>query len=277
MDLLSIHTKLILPGDDIANIILAELKRLRLKIRNRDIILVTSKIVSVSEGRIAKLENVITSPEARRLGKATDLDERQVQLIIEQADKIYGKVHRAFLTLKDNFLIANAGIDKSNSRNGEVILWPNNPQETANKIQKRIRSRSGKRVGVVIVDSRTTPLRHGTTGLALGVAGFQPVKDYRMKKDIFGNVLRITLQNLADDLASAAHLLMGEADERTPIVLARNVPVEFSSRIKASSAFISPDECLYMKTLNDCCSKSTRHSRQATKTKMSKTYLRRNL
>lgn len=254
MHLMPIRIDLIKPGDDITDIILAQLKKRRIGLRNKDIMLVASKIVSVAEGRIAKLEDVVPSSEARKLAGETDLDERQVELILREADKVYGKVHRAFLTLKDNFLIANAGMDKSNSRENEVILWPRDPQGAAEKIRKEIRTRTKKNVGVVIVDSRTTPLRNGTTGLALAVAGFNPVKDYRMKRDIFGNPLHITLQNLADDVACAAHLLMGEADERTPVVLARNVPVDFGSRIDPDSAFIQPNKCLYMSVLNKCCS-----------------------
>ncbi|HID17879.1 TPA: cytidine deaminase, partial [Candidatus Bathyarchaeota archaeon] len=161
----------------------------------------------------------------------------------------YGKVYKAFLTLKNNFLIANAGIDSSNAREGEVALWPKNPQETAEKIMKELSKRTGKRVAVVVVDSRTVPLRRGTIGLALGVAGFRPVKDYRKRKDLFGKPLQITLQNLADDLACAAHLLMGEANEGVPIVLARGAPVELDHDANANVAFIRPEECLYMKVL----------------------------
>jgi len=251
MEFTPIQTKLVHPGDDLTTVFLEGLKNKGIEMKDQDILLIASKVVSVAEGRITELKNVHPSATATSLAKQVDLDERQVELILQNADAVYGKVHKAFLTLKGDFLIANAGIDKSNTLDGQVILWPANPQEEAEKIRGDILRRTGKQTGVVIVDSRTTPLRHGTSGVALGVAGFRPVKDYRQKKDLFGNSLQITLQNLADDLASGAHILMGEADERIPVVLARNVPVEFTSEIDPSMAFISADKCLYMKALKD--------------------------
>jgi coenzyme F420-0:L-glutamate ligase/coenzyme F420-1:gamma-L-glutamate ligase len=251
MILIPIRTKLIKEGDDLPNIILSSLRKNKLKLKNRDILLIASKVVSVVEGRIVKLKDVTPSLKAKEIAKEIDLDERQVELILNHSKKIYGKVHKALLTLKNGFLIANAGVDKSNCKPDEVILWPKNPQESAEKLRKEIFKRTKKRVGIVIVDSRTAPLRWGTIGLALGFAGFHPIKDYRFKKDIFGNTLQITLQNLVDDLACAAHLLMGEAREKTPIVLARDVPVKFSSKINVNSVFIPPDKCLYMKVLEE--------------------------
>jgi coenzyme F420-0:L-glutamate ligase/coenzyme F420-1:gamma-L-glutamate ligase len=251
MILIPIRTKLIKEGDDLPNIILSSLRKNKLKLKNRDILLIASKVVSVVEGRIVKLKDVTPSLKAKEIAKEIDLDERQVELILNHSEKIYGKVHKALLTLKNGFLIANAGVDKSNCKLDEVILWPKNPQESAEKLRKEIFKRTKKRVGIVIVDSRTAPLRWGTIGLALGFAGFHPIKDYRFKKDIFGNTLQITLQNLVDDLACAAHLLMGEAREKTPIVLARDVPVKFSSKINVNSVFIPPDKCLYMKVLEE--------------------------
>ncbi len=251
MILIPIRTKLIKEGDDLPNIILSSLRKNKLKLKNGDILLIASKVVSVVEGRIVKLKDVTPSLKAKEIAKEIDLDERQVELILNHSEKIYGKVHKALLTLKNGFLIANAGIDKSNCKPDEIILWPKNPQESAEKLRKEIFKRTKKRVGIVIVDSRTTPLRWGTIGLALGFAGFHPIKDYRFKKDIFGNTLQITLQNLIDDLACAAHLLMGEAREKIPIVLARDVPVKFSSKINVNSVFIPPDKCLYMKVLEE--------------------------
>ncbi|MBS7655660.1 coenzyme F420-0:L-glutamate ligase [Candidatus Bathyarchaeota archaeon] len=251
MLLIPVKTKLIKPSDDLINVILSSLKKNKLNLKDRDILFIASKVVSIVEGRIINLKDVTASLKAKEIAKEIDLDERQVELILNHSEKVYGKVYKALLTLRNNFLIANAGIDKSNWKIDEVVLWPSNPQKSAEKIRDEIFKRTKKRVGIVIVDSRTTPLRWGTIGLALAVAGFHPVKDYRFKKDIFGNALQITIQNLADDLACAAHALMGEANEKTPIVLARNTPVKFSAKINAESAFIPPDKCLYMKILNE--------------------------
>jgi coenzyme F420-0:L-glutamate ligase/coenzyme F420-1:gamma-L-glutamate ligase len=251
MILIPVRTKLIKKGDDLTSVILSSLRKNGLKLKDKDILLIASKVASIAEGRTVKLKDVTASLKAKEIAKEVDLDEKQVELILMHAEKIYGKVHKALLTLKNGFLIANAGIDKSNCKPDEVVLWPSNPQDSAEKIRKEIFKRTKKRVGIVIVDSRTAPLRWGTIGLALGFSGFHPIKDYRFKKDIFGNTFQITLQNLIDDLACAAHLLMGEAKEKTPIVLARDVPVKFSSKINVNSVFIPPDKCLYMKVLNE--------------------------
>lgn len=258
MEFTPIQTEIIHQGDDLTTAILEGLKDKSIELKDQDILIIASKVVSVCEGRIIELKDVHPSATAIALAKQVELDERQVELILQNADVVYGKVHKAFLTLKSGFLIANAGIDKSNTIDGQVILWPTNLQEEAETIRGDLLKRTGKHTGVVIMDSRTTPLRQGTSGVALAVAGFKPVKDYRQKKDLFGNSLQITLQNLADDLASGAHILMGEADERTPIVLARNVPVEFASEIDPGSSFIPADKCLYMRALKDASSEKNK-------------------
>lgn len=253
VELRPIKTGVIKPGDSLTDAILEGLKREGLKLMDGDVLLIASKAVSAAEGAFVKLSDVSPSLEAKRLAGEVGLDERHVELILKHSEKIYGKVHKAFLTLKNNFLIANAGIDSSNAREGEVVLWPKNPQETAEKIMRELFERTGKRVAVVVVDSRTAPLRRGTVGLALGAAGFRPVKDYRGRRDLFGKPLQITLQNLADDLACAAHLLMGEADEGVPAVLARGAPIELDWGADVNVAFIRPEECLYMRALKKCC------------------------
>ncbi|MEM3517017.1 MAG: coenzyme F420-0:L-glutamate ligase, partial [Candidatus Bathyarchaeia archaeon] len=174
MILIPIRTKLIKTGDDLTSVILSSLEKTKLKLKDKDILLIASKVVSVAEGRIVKLKNVTPSLKAKEIAKEINLDEKQVELILTHAEKIYGKVHKALLTLKNGFLIANAGIDKSNCKPDEVVLWPRNPQESAEKIRKEIFKRTKTHVGIVIVDSRTTPLRWGTIGLALAFSGFHP-------------------------------------------------------------------------------------------------------
>jgi coenzyme F420-0:L-glutamate ligase len=162
---------------------------------------------------------------------------------------IYGGVSKALLTLKNNIWTANAGVDHKNVPKGYVALWPKNSQKSGEKIRKMILERTGRQVGVLIIDSHVTPLRMGTTGVALGIAGFEPVRDYRFDKDLYGNSIHITRHAIADDIASAAHLMMGESSEQTPVILVRNAPVKLCDRVDLNSTIISPKECLFSKLL----------------------------
>ncbi|UCF59098.1 MAG: coenzyme F420-0:L-glutamate ligase, partial [Candidatus Bathyarchaeota archaeon] len=153
---------------------------------------------------------------------------------------------RALLTLKNNVLIPNAGVDHKNAPRGYAVLWPERPNESVSKIRNEILEKTGKNVGVLIIDSRVTPLRMGTTGVAIGMAGFDPVRDCTSDKDLYGNPLLITRHALADDLASAAHLIMGEANELVPAVLVKNVSANFSEKINLDSPIISAKKCLFM-------------------------------
>jgi coenzyme F420-0:L-glutamate ligase len=159
-------------------------------------------------------------------------------------------VEKAVLTLKQQMMTANSGIDNKNTPADCVILWPKDPPKSAKQIRDRIRQKTGKRVGVLIVDSGLVPLRIGTIGLALAVAGFKPIRDSRGKKDLFGKPIVITRQAVADDLASAAHLLMGEATEKTPAVVIKNAPVDFDDGVYGSADMMMPSrQCIFMNTL----------------------------
>lgn len=147
-------------------------------------------------------------------------------------------------------MAANAGIDNKNVPSDYAVLWPKDPAASAREVRDRVKSRTGKDVAVIIVDSGLVPLRIGTTGLALAVAGFKPIKDSRGCKDLFGKSIVITRQAVADDLASAAHLLMGEATEKTPLVLIKDAPLDFDDGVYGSAAMMMPfKECIFMNTL----------------------------
>jgi coenzyme F420-0:L-glutamate ligase len=151
------------------------------------------------------------------------------------------------LTIKNNTLMANAGVDKSNIPPGYASLLPVNPKASAMRIRREIMKRLGKTVGVLIIDSRTQPLRLGNIGMALGVAGFKPVADDRGRNDLFGNTLRITRRAVADNLSSACTAVMGESDESIPAALIRDAPVEFvDASFDSGEMWIGPDECMYM-------------------------------
>ena len=250
MRLYAVKTRIIKTGDDMVEVILQSLQEQNLKLENNDILAVTSKIIACAEGRVVKLSDVKPSDRAEEFARQFSLQPEFAELILREADKIYGGVEKAVLTLKNGVLTANAGIDNKNAPKDYVVLWPNGAQKWAARIREEIKRKIGKHVAVLIVDSGLVPLRMGTTGLALAVAGFKPVKDCRGDKDIYGKTLIITRHAIADDLASAVHLLMGEAAEKTPEVLIKDAPVDFDDNVYGSADMMIPfKECIFMNAL----------------------------
>jgi len=247
MRLYAVKTRIIKTGDDTVEVILESLREQNLNLENNDVLAITSKIIACAEGRIVKLSDVKPSDRAKELAKQFSLQPEFAELILCEADKIYGGVEKAVLTLKNGILTANAGIDNKNAPKDYAVLWPNDAQKWATRIREEIKRKTGKHVAVLIVDSGLIPLRMGTTGLALAVAGFKPVKDCRGDKDIYGKPLIITRHAIADNLASAAHLLMGEAAEKTPVVLIKDAPVDFDDNVYGSADMMMPfKECIFM-------------------------------
>jgi len=246
MQLFGIRTRLIKPKDNLVGVILEALNRQGLTIDDGDVLIFASKVVSVAQGRLTRLDTIKPSEEAKRLAEKYALDSRFAEVVLSEADEVYGGVSGALLTLKDGVLIANAGVDRKNAPVGFVVLWPENPHKTAEKIKAEILERAGRRIGVLIVDSRVTPLRMGTTGIAIGIAGFSPIRDCRAKKDLYGKEVWITRHALADDLAGAAHLVMGETEARMPAVLAKQVPISLAEEADPALLLIAARECLFM-------------------------------
>lgn len=249
MQLFGIRTELIKAGDNLVNIILEALNRQKLAIDDGDLLAIASKVVATAEGRLKKLNSAKPSEKARKMAEEYDLEPSFVEIVLHESDLVYGGVSKALLTLKNNLFTANAGVDHKNAPKGYVALWPENPQKSAENIRGEIIERTGKNVGVLIVDSRVSPLRMGTTGVALGTAGFEPVRDYRRDKDLYGNSITITRHAIADDVASAAHLMMGESREKTPIVLVKNAPVKLCEKVDPQSTVIPKEQCLFAKFL----------------------------
>lgn len=225
------------------------LSKARLRPKNGDILILSSKIVALSQGRAVDLNEITPSTAAKKLKKTSygkgKEDPRVIELILREADKIFpGKM---LLTLKNGILIPSAGIDRSNAPKNFVILWPKNPWGTAQNLRAVLKKKFKlKKLGVVIIDSHCQPLRWGTTGIALSWAGFEGVEDCRGKKDIFGKSLKVTKKAVADNLASSALLVMGEATEKIPFVIARGAKVKFTNRVqKKNEVFIRPKDCLF--------------------------------
>ena len=200
------------------------------------ILAVTSKIISLCEGRVVKIGDV-------------DKDE----LIKSEAEFFLPRKlsrYKIIFAIKNGILAPSAGIDESNA-DGYYVLWPKDPQETANEIRKYLKRKFRlKRVGVVITDSKTTPLRMGTSGVAIAHSGFEALLDYIGTPDIFGRKLKMTKANIMDALAAAAVLVMGEGAEQTPLAIIEDLPfVKFKSSDPSKSELrdlkIELDDDLY--------------------------------
>jgi dihydrofolate synthase / folylpolyglutamate synthase len=187
------------------------------EIKEGSVVAITSKIVAICEGRIVKLDEA----------KKESLVEKEADLYLPSSENKYG----FNITIKNNIFIASAGVDESNG-NGYYILWPKDPQQSANKIREYLKNKfSLENIGVIITDSKTTPLRWGVTGVALAHSGFNALNNYINEPDIFGRPMHATKASIVDGLASAAVLIMGEGAEQTPIALIEELPfVKFQDR-----------------------------------------------
>jgi coenzyme F420-0:L-glutamate ligase/coenzyme F420-1:gamma-L-glutamate ligase len=233
--------------DNILDVLLDSLVDSGLEVQDNDILTIAETPLGTTEGQVVKLSEVKVTKEAAELAVKFELLPEIAQLVIQEADDILGGIPHVVLTIKNNTLMANAGIDKSNVPPGYASLLPLDPRVSAQRIRTEVKERTGKTIGVMIIDSRTQPLRLGNIGMALGVAGFRPVADDRGHEDLFGNVLRITRRAIADNLASACTAVMGESNESVPAALIRDAPVEFvDESFDSSEMWISPAECMYM-------------------------------
>jgi coenzyme F420-0:L-glutamate ligase len=262
MELYAVHTGMIEKGDNVVDMILRGLSRDGLGIENGDVLAVTSKVISVSEGRVVELKNVTPSRRAYSLSKKYHVLPELTELIIREADRIIGGMDGVILTLKDNLLIANAGIDRKNAGPNRAVLHPKDSSNAANQIRKSILEKAGRKVGVIITDTRTQPLRIGTIGVALASSGFEPVIDEIGKPDLFSRPLRVTKRALADQLATAAEILMGETTEVIPAVLIRNSPITLNEMTTPpSTLLVPPNECFYTKILSRSKTKALKKKR----------------
>ncbi len=247
MHVIPIKTRIITPKDSLLDVLLEGMENAGLELRENDILGIAETPLGTTEGRVVKLSEVEVSPEATELAEKYELLPEVAELVLQEADEILGGIPHVVLTIKNNTLMANAGVDKSNVPPGYASLLPVDSRASAERIRNEVRDRLGINIGALVIDSRTQPLRLGNIGMALGVAGFRPVVDERGNTDLFGNVLRVTRRAIADNLASACTAVMGESDESIPAAIIRDAPVEFSDEsFDSSEMWISPKECMYM-------------------------------
>lgn len=245
MKIFPIKTSIIRPGQNLAEVILEAMHSQGLELQDSDIIAVASKAVSTVTNRIINLKEIKPSRKALELARKYSLEPEFVELIMRESEKIYGGVERAILTMKNGILTVNAGIDHKNVPEGYASLWPSDPPLEADKLRRQIEAKTRRKVGVLIVDSEVSPLRLGTRGFALAISGFKPVRDYRGERDIYGKRITITLHLIADDLASAAHAVMGESAEYVPAVLIRDAPILLDENAKSEDMGIESKKCVY--------------------------------
>jgi coenzyme F420-0:L-glutamate ligase/coenzyme F420-1:gamma-L-glutamate ligase len=216
---------LVKPGDDIAKLILSRARALRISIAHDDTFVIGHKIVSKSEGRMVKLSQVKPSARAIRIGRKSSKDPRLVQVILDESKRIIKVAPGILLVMsRQGIVCLNAGIDKSNVAGRDTYcLLPLRPRLSAERIAEQIRSHTGKRVRVLITDTYSRPFRTGQAEFAIATSGFDPFFDYRGDTDLFGNVLRFKRVSIADELACAAELVMGQGDEGIPVAIIKGV------------------------------------------------------
>ena len=225
------HIPIIRHGDNLADIVVRALEENNILLEQKDILVIAQKIVSKAEGRTVNLAKVTPSQQAMDLATKTQKDARLVELILQESSEIVRiRTGTIIVEHKLGFVCANAGIDHSNvagigdSAEEWVLLLPAEPDRSAEQLRQEIGVRTGKQIGILIIDSHGRAWRNGTVGVAIGIAGLPGLQDLRGEPDLFGFTLRITQVGAADELAAAASLMMGQAAEGTPVVHVRGFP-----------------------------------------------------
>jgi coenzyme F420-0:L-glutamate ligase/coenzyme F420-1:gamma-L-glutamate ligase len=237
------------PGDDLAALLIGAFEKAALAPADGDIVVIAQKIVSKAEGRYVDLANVRPSARARDLATDVDKDPRLVEVILGESRRVVR--HRRGVLIVEHrlgFIMANAGVDRSNvdpAAGAEpVLLLPRDPDASAAQLRERLAAHFRKPLAVIITDSWGRAWRRGTVGVALGAAGLPALMDMRGRPDLFGHTLRVTQTGFADEVASAASLLMGQADEARPVVLVNGLAWD-AGATDASTLIRAADEDLF--------------------------------
>lgn len=224
-------------GDNLAELLLRACHRGKLRVESGDIIVVTHKIVSKAEGRVYDLNSFVPSKFSIRVGRHVGKDPRQVEAILSESRRLVKMVKGLIISETfHGFVCANAGVDQSNVKKGNLVLLPKQPDKSAQNIRRFVKKETGKNVGVIISDTFGRPWREGQVDIAIGIAGIDPFSDYRGMRDQYGYHLRASVICTADELASAAELCMNKLD-RIPAVIIRGY--RFKRKEDASSKSLS--------------------------------------
>jgi len=228
---------LIKKGDDLAKLIFEAARKQKTLIREKDVIVVTHVAVSKSEGNIVNLDEVTPSRKAEEIARQTGKDPALVEVILRETEDIVRLGSNSLITeTKNGIVCANAGVDKSNIEGDRnVVLLPKNPDASAQRIRREIGRLSGCDVAVIVSDTHGRPLRMGEINVAIGVAGLKPIRDRRGEKDLFGYVMKIKQTAVADELASAAELVIGQTNEGIPAAIIRGYDYLADENVSARS------------------------------------------
>jgi len=211
------------PGDELGKMIADALRRAKFELADDDIVVVTQKIVSKSEGRLVKLDDVRPTKEAATLAADLGRDPRIVELVLRESKRVVRKGHGVLITeTRHGFVCANSGIDMSNVEAGYAALLPVNPDASARRIRKSLEKATSKRLAVIVTDTFGRPWREGQTDLAIGCSGIAPTQSLAGKKDPYGYVLRVTQPAVVDEVAAAAELVMKKRS-LVPVAIVRGV------------------------------------------------------
>ncbi len=217
---------LVREGDDITALILSALRENQVELQEGDVLVVSSKIISKAEGRRVALDSVKPGEEAMRLAEEVQKDPRVVELILQESSMVSRTAPYVLVTQhRLGFVSANSGIDQSNIEYSEdyVLLLPLDPDASAITLRDRLLAETGQHIAIVVSDTHGRPFRLGNIGVAIGLAGIPALVDQRGETDLFGRVLKATVQGYGDLIASAAHLVCGEGAEGLPVVLVRGL------------------------------------------------------
>jgi len=234
--------------DDLAGLICKAAEKQGTPIRDYDIIVISHIIVSRAEGNTVNLDEVVPSDFAKAFAEKADKDPAVVETVLRECKRIVRMDDRHLITeTKHGFVCANSGVDQSNVP-GErtVALLPVDSDSSARKIRRKIAELTGKKVAIIICDTHGRPLRMGQVNIALGVAGLQPIRDRRGETDLFGRVLRVKQTAVADELASAAELVIGQADEGVPVAIIRGYKYPRSESATAKELIRPKQEDLFI-------------------------------
>ncbi len=226
------------------------LKKNQENIREGDVLVISTKYISNSQGRIINMKDVKPSKRGDEISKKFQIKPQIAEIILRESDKIFGGISGFVIASSDNIMAPNAGIDKSNAKKGQIILYPQNPFLIAEELRRKIFLEFSVHIGVILVDSRLMPARIGTSGIGVACAGIEPVLDMRAKKDLDGNPLKVTFQAVIDNIATIANYKMGEGSESKPFAIVRDSGAKLTDRkISPSEMAISPDQCVYVRGL----------------------------
>ena len=231
--------------NDLTATILAAISHSQIEIQNDDILVVTHKIVSKAEGRVIDLASIKPSTKAIRMAEEHDKDPRVMELILNESTQILRAKNGIIISeTKHGFVCANAGVDQSNVEGDTAVLLPVAPDESASRLQDAVKKKVGKEIAVVITDTFGRTFRNGQTNVAIGIAGINPIKSYIGTYDMYGRKLRVTEIAVADEIASAAELVMGKA-EGTPVAIVRGYNFEKASISSVKSLLRAKERDLF--------------------------------